>query len=170
MTRQVRRAAHLVRSGASPVTSPVVLIPLLVLCSAAAACGPTNENPPDQLLRDSLGLQETDQVFRVTVSASDNRERPRPPEVRVPPGTFVEFVTTDRRLHTVSFLLDSIPRASADFLTSSGQDRSPPLLELGARFVVSFRDAPPGRYPYRVEGNGEPGRGVVIVEREPPAD
>ncbi|MGD2069297.1 MAG: hypothetical protein PVI57_11535 [Gemmatimonadota bacterium] len=140
----------------------------LVLRSAVAcllvACGSPNEHPPDQVLRDSLGLAETDQVFRVEVVAEDGREDARPPEVTIPPGAFVEFVTGDRRLHTVAFLLDDMDPSTADFLRTTDQVESPPLLELGSRFVLSFRGAPPGRYPYQLEGNGRPARGLVIVE------
>lgn len=128
----------------------------------SVGCG-ANEHPPDQFLQDSLGLEGSDQVFRVELAAESNRETATPSEVRVPPGAFVEFVTTDRRLHTVEFSLDDTSAAGAEFLRDTGQDASPPLLELGSRFVVSFADAPTGRYPYLVEGNGEPVRGVVVV-------
>ena len=33
-----------------------------------------------------------------------------------------------------------------------------------SRFVVSMHGAPSGRYPFRVEGNGESTRGAVVVE------
>ena len=135
--------------------------------SLVAACGQGgNRNPPDQLLRDSLGLEETDRVFRVRVTSVENTESVRPSVLRVPPGAYVEFVTADRRLHTVTFRLDEMSAAAADFLRETRQDASPPLLELGSRFVVAFGDAPPGRYPYRVEGNGEPVRGTVVVAEE----
>lgn len=124
-------------------------------------CGDANEHGPDQLLLDSLGLEPSDAVLRVEISGAGNREAARPRVVRVPVGGFVEFRTSDPRLHSVRFLVDSLPPAAADFLRSTGQTASPPLLELGARFVVTFRGAPEGRYPYVVEGNGETGRGAV---------
>ena len=102
-------------------------------------------------------------MLTVELSAVDNRERLRPAEVTVPPGGFVEFRTTDRRLHTVRFLLDDLSGPAAAFLRDTDQVSSPPLLELGSRFVVTFRDAPEGRYPYLVEGNGQASRGVVLV-------
>jgi hypothetical protein len=137
-----------------------------LLSTALAGCAEDNEHPPDLLLRDSLGLAATDPVLRVEISAADNRERARPAEVRVPRDGFVEFRTADRRLHTVRFVLDGLPPDAADFLRSTEQVASPPLLELDARFVVSFREAPDGRYPYVVEGNGEPARGSVVVGSE----
>lgn len=143
--------------------NPCRLLAAVLVTVLAVGCGRANEHPPDQLLIDSLGLEESDQVFRVELSAEGNRETATPSEVRVPPGAFVEFVTIDRRLHTVAFDLDGAPAAGADFLRETRQDASPPLLDLDSRFVVSFVDAPTGRYPYVVEGNGEPMRGVVVV-------
>jgi hypothetical protein len=86
-----------------------------------------------------------------------------PREVALEPGHFVEFFTEDRRVRTVSFLLDSLNAEQSAFLRSSGQDRSPPLVELETRFVVSFQGAPPGRYPFLVEGNERAISGVVTV-------
>jgi hypothetical protein len=40
-------------------------------------------------------------------------------------------------------------------------------LRLDSRFVLDFREAPAGRYPYAVEGSGASGRGVVIVVKKP---
>ena len=53
--------------------------------------------------------------------------------------------------------------AARTFLEETMQVASPPLLQRDARFVLTFADAPPGRYPYRLEGNREEGRGVIVV-------
>src|SRR5690606_28187848 len=95
------------------------------------------------------------------------RESVQPAEVQVPPGAWVQFATTDRRIHMVAFQLDSLPPEAAAFLRDTGQDASPPLLELDARFVVTLQGAPPGRYPFLVEGNGAPARGAVVIVAEP---
>ena len=134
-----------------------------LLSTALVGCAGDNEHPPDVLLQDSLGLVATDPVLRVELSAAENRERAPPSEVRVPRNGFVEFRTMDRRLHTVRFVLDGLSPEAAEFLRSTEQVASPPLLELDARFVVSFREAPDGRYPYVVEGNGELAHGSVVV-------
>jgi plastocyanin len=135
-----------------------------VLVSGTGCSSPEPDHPPDQLLQDSLGLTEDDAVFRVGLSVREARERLRPAIVWIPSGAWVEFVVEDRRVHTVVFELDSMVTASAAVLRRAGQDASPPLVELGARFLVEFRDAPPGRYPFRVEGSGALARGAVVVE------
>ena len=118
------------------------------------------------MLRDSLGLTEEDRVFRVEVSSEENQEVATPEVVRIPVGAWVEFLVVDHRVHTVNFELSQLPVAQAEYLTKARQDASPPLVSSGTRFVVTFSDAPPGSYPYVLEGSGRAGRGIVIVELE----
>jgi plastocyanin len=115
------------------------------------------------VLRDSLGLGEEDRVHRIRLSSPDNRETVEPGSVEVRPGDWVEFRTADRRVHAVSFVLDSLPPAAVEFLRSSSQESSPPLVEPEARFLVSFEGAPVGRYPFVVAGNGAEARGSIVV-------
>ncbi len=139
-----------------------------LLAILVAGCEPRvpEELQPDSVLRERLGLTEDDEVHRVVLVSTD-REEARPDSTTVPPGAWVEFVTGDWRIHEVRFELDSLAPEAADFLRSSGQVSSPPLLHRDARFVVSFEEAPVARYPYLVEGNLAAGRGVVIVRPRP---
>ena len=91
------------------------------------------------------------------------RERFAPEEVVVRSGAYVQFESADWRVHEIRFELDSLPVAARAFLEESDQVASPPLVDRGARFVVSFVGAPDGRYPFIAEGNRAPGRGVVVV-------
>lgn len=143
---------------------------VLVLCLlGAAACGEQgNPNPPDQLLQDSLGLSGGDRVHRVVLGTRDGDEFADPVQVTIEPGAFVEFFSEDRRVRTVSFFVDSVAPAQAEFLRSTGQDRSPPLVEIESRFLVSFEGAPPGRYPFVVEGNQRAIPGTVVVASPEP--
>lgn len=117
---------------------------------------------PDSLLRAELGLGDTDQVHRVAITGG-RQEEVRPADLQIAQGHWVEFVTADWRVHEVRFETDSLGPEALDFLVASDQVESPPLVELGARFLVSFAHAPEGRYPYVVEGNTLPARGVVVV-------
>jgi len=118
--------------------------------------------PPDSVLRTELGLTDADEVHRVSITGGD-AETVDPAEVTVPSGAWVEFVSTDWWVHQVRFERDSLDAARLAFLVQSDQVGSPPLVDRDARFVVSFSDAPEGRYPYVVEGNGTSARGVVVV-------
>lgn len=81
----------------------------------------------------------------------------------IEPGSYVEFVTTDWLVHEVRFEIDSLGTAQRAFLERTDQVASPPLIERESRYVLSFVEAPPGRYGYRLEGNGRAGRGVIVV-------
>lgn len=134
----------------------------------AGACEEAHpELMPDAILQDQLGLTAGDRVHTIRVSA-DVGERADPMRISVRPGDYVQFVSADWLVHEVSFCLDSLAPPARDFLTRTQQAASPPLLELDARFVVSFEGAPAGRYPYRLVGNRAPGQGVVVVEPPPP--
>lgn len=143
--------------------APLAAAGLAILFCLAAGCADEEGPPPDPMLQDSLGLAAGDRVVRVRIAARDGAETVEPSQVELAPGWYLEFFTRDRRLHTVAFLLDSMSLAQAEFLRSTGQDRSPPLIELDSRFVVSFDGAPPGRYPFLVEGNGEAAHGAAVV-------
>lgn len=124
------------------------------------------EHRPDELLRRELGLTDRDEVHRVLLTSRD-AETLTPDSVAVPPGAWVEFVTGDWRVHEVRFVLDSLGPSGRTFLESTDQVASPPLVDLDARFVVHFGDAPPGHYPFVVEGSGRPAHGVVVVVPRP---
>lgn len=143
----------------------VLAVAALACALAAGACGeaPDPELQPDALLRDSLGLGDDDRVHTVRMSAGNGGERLDPARIQARPGDLVQFVMADPRPRTVSFPDDSLDAGAAAFLRDLGQQASPPLVEGEARFVVSFRDAPEGRYPFLVEGTGGVVGGVVVV-------
>lgn len=142
-----------------PISSAVLVLALLL-----TACGPSvpKENRPDDFLRQHLGLTDKDEVHRVTLTGGSS-EVLDPVETTVPTGAWVEFVTADGRVHEVRFETDSLATDARDFLDRTDQVASPPMVNKGERFVVSFRDAPQGRYPYTAEGNEGPAYGVVVV-------
>lgn len=144
---------------------PISLVGAAAVWAAAAGCRgdpPPPEFPPDSVLRAELGLTDSDAVHRVTITGGAT-EVLDPPEVYVAPDAWVEFVTSDWRVHVVLFEADSLSAEGLAFLQRTDQMGSPPLVDRDARFVVSFSDAPAGRYPYVVEGNGGPAHGVVVV-------
>lgn len=117
---------------------------------------------PDSVLRAELGLTDADRVHRITLSGG-SAEQVAPDSVLVTVGDWVEFVASDWRIHEIRFDAAGLGPEARTFLEGSDQVASPPLMAPDARFVVSFRGAPEGRYPFRVEGNGAAGGGVVVV-------
>jgi plastocyanin len=134
----------------------------LVAVSGSACESPDPELMPDQVLRAELGLTDEDRVHTIRISTGV-AERPDPVSLSVAPGDWVQFVTVDGLVHEVAFELDSLRPVARTFLVRSGQVASPPLLERDARFVVSFAEAPAGRYPYALQGNRAPGAGSIVV-------
>lgn len=135
---------------------------VLILLAAACAGEPDRTLQPDSVLQAELGLTLDDRVFRVAVTGGE-RERAEPAALSIEPGAYVEFHTTDWLVHEIIFDTDSLGVAQRSFLESTDQVASPPLIERASRYVLSFAGAPPGRYAYRLEGNGRPGRGVIVV-------
>ena len=117
---------------------------------------------PDLLLQEELGLTEDDEVHRVELTGAAS-ERATPDSVLVHVGGWVEFFSADWRVHEVHFGRDGLAGEAVAFMEETDQLSSPPLVDRGARFLIDMEGAPPGRYPYRVEGNGPPGHGVVVV-------
>lgn len=135
----------------------------VVLLTWAGGCrGADAELAPDAVLQAELGLTSEDRVHRVLLSGGEH-ERAQPAELQVEPGAYVEFVTNDWLVHEVVFELDSLGPEQRAFLARTDQSASPPLLQRNSRYVLAFTGAPPGRYPYTLEGNGAPGRGVLTV-------
>lgn len=134
----------------------------MVALGAGCADPPDPSFFPDSVLRAELGLTEADRVHRVVLRGGAAEEAV-PDSVALLEGDWLEFVTGDWRVHEVHFEVDALSGPARAFLEASDQLSSPPLVERDARFVVSFREAPEGSYPFRVEGNGTAVRGVVVV-------
>ena len=134
----------------------------LVVLFAACRPEPDPTLQPDTVLQNELGLTLDDRVYRVSVTGGEV-ERSDPAALSIESGSYVQFVTTDWLVHEVRFETDSLGAAQRAFLERTDQVASPPLIERDSRYVLSFVEAPPGRYGYRLEGNGQAGRGVIVV-------
>jgi plastocyanin len=136
----------------------------LVAGLLATGCSdPDPELVPDDRLRAELGLTGDDRVHTITVEAG-TAEEATPDSLEVLVGDLVQFVSGDWMVHEVRFETDALRAPTRTFLEGSGQLASPPLLQRDARFVLTFDEAPPGRYPYRLTGNRAEGAGVIVVK------
>ena len=144
-----------------PLTRAVLVI-AIVAPVASCADPATNDHPPDAVLQTELGLTLQDVVYTIRITGGE-AEVADPPERSIEPGAWVQFVSDDWLVHEVHFETDSLRPEARSFLERTRQVASPPMLQRDARFVVSFEGAPSGRYPFRLEGNRSPGRGVIVV-------
>ncbi len=133
-------------------------------CLAVVGCGIEPKTP--QVVEDATSdphaeIAAVAQV--VQLSGGRDVEHIVPPHLEIETGEWVQFVTLDRRVHTLSFVPDSLSLEALEYLTDTGQLEGPPLLALGSRFLVDFRDAPAGRYVFSSESHGDPVFGSVTV-------
>lgn len=156
-----RRRRRLTQRPTSPGPSRSIL--LFVVALLATACDePDPDLVPDAELQAQLGLDERDRVHTVGLTTG-LVERAEPDSIAVAPGEYVQFVSRDWLVHEVAFDMEALTPEGRTFLERTGQVASPPLLQRGARFVLSFVDAPPGRYPFSLAGNRDAGQGVIVV-------
>lgn len=139
---------------------------LLIFAVALPGCreqARESDLPPDRRLQSELGLEPHERVHQVVVWGGADA-RTEPAELTLAPGEYVQFVTGDSWIHEIRFDADAMSAEAAAFMAGFDQLASPPLVSRGSRFVLSFVGAPPGRYPYRVEGSGPWSDGVLVVE------
>jgi plastocyanin len=70
-----------------------------------------------------------------------------PVNLKASPGDYVRFTTSDSRTHAIVF--DVAAPEIRKFLESTGQLRSPPLVNNGASWVIALDKAPLGTYVFR---------------------
>ena len=142
--------------------SSTLLLLSLGSCGAPAAAEPHEAHG----LRQALGLSNDSEVHQINLGGRGAEEHAVPAIIHVRPGDAVEFRTVDHRVHTVTFVMDSLAPAVRGFLETTGQEASTPLVRRGSRFIVRLKDAPPGRYVFVTEGHGGVARGVLEVDPE----
>ncbi len=109
-------------------------------------------------------------MHQVTLGGRGSEEHAVPTVIQALPGDGVEFRTVDHRVHTLTFLADSLAPSLRDYLEATGQMGSPPLVSRGSRFIVRLEDAPKGRYPFETKGHGGTANGVLVVGSPNPMD
>ena len=130
----------------------------------AMACSPVDQDVLDAL--SALGVEDIGQVYVVSLAGWGGEESTVPDTVRVEPGAVVVFQVADFRVHTVTFLTDSLAAAPGDFIRRVSQGGSPPLIDRGSRYIVPFADAPAGTYPFEIRGFGAAASGAIVVVEE----
>lgn len=148
------------------------LLPFLLLAMGLGSCGGSGGDYQDQELEDArtLGFPRGARVHRVSLGGRGAVEHAVPTRIQAAPGDGVEFRTVDHRVHTVSFLADSLAPEIHSYLERTGQELSMPLVSRGSRFILRLGDAPAGRYVFRSQGHGGYAYGVIEVGTSVPPD
>ena len=139
------------------------LVAATLLLLSGMGCKPIDPTLlPDAQLISELGLTERDRVHTVSLTTEAD-ERADPDSIIVQIGDYLQFVSSDWLIHEVRFDSAEMSDRTRSFMIVTDQMRSPPLLQRGARYVLSFADAPQGAYPFWLEGNRGIGGGVIVV-------
>jgi len=135
-----------------------------LLCLAAFTGCEVDRGPPSHPeLRAELAIGDDVVIHDILLSGRGDQSRLLPAYTEVDAGDLVHFRVMDRRVHRVRFDLDRLPEGGQEFLRDTRQSSPPPLTEQDARLVFTFQGAPPGPYPFRVEGYGPPVEGEIRV-------
>ena len=143
----------------------VGLLLFLILSVGLGGCQETGGEVEDSAAEDAraLGLSSGAQLHRITLGGRGSEEHAVPARIQASPGDAVEFRTVDHRAHTLKFSSDSLSGEVLEFLESTGQLASPPLVFRGSRFILRLQNAPPGLYQFLSEGHGGEARGLIEV-------
>jgi plastocyanin len=139
---------------------------------AAAGCAgeipaeeaPEIESGPVPLERITRPAEDGDVHFVRLVQRGD-RYSFEPAELTLPPGDVLRFVMTGSQPESVAFDPASATPEAAEFIRGRNLHLGVLLTDVGQARDVSFRDAPPGRYPFLSLPHADRGmRGVVTVQ------
>lgn len=158
------------------VVDRLVLAAIAVLAMAAAcdrpapspAPGSGEPDPVEDIVDRITGPGDGGSVHFVLLVQRADQYAFDPVEVTIPSGDVVRFVMAGGQPESIAFDPDAAtPAAAADFIRGASLNLGTLLTESGQAYDVTFRDAPPGRYPFRSLPHGAEGmRGTIIVAGE----
>jgi plastocyanin len=124
----------------------------------------SDEKGPREIVlgTDTMKLPDSVHVATVRMDRSKRAEI-TPAQVTVRTGDLVRFIASDAGAHAIAFDGETLEQGAREFLDRTGQMRSPPFVESGSTWVVSFKDAPPGKYSYRCPTHGVQGEVTVTA-------
>jgi plastocyanin len=137
-----------------------------VLVALVAACDNGLIDKKDRTLElagDTIDVPEGVDLHDVKVAIDAQSRDFDPDNVTASPGDYVRFTTGDSRTHAIVFEL-----AAGDartFLESTGQLRSPPLVNNGASWVIALDKAPAGTYVFRCLMHQQSGQLTVAARQ-----
>jgi plastocyanin len=100
-----------------------------------------------ELAADTIDVPEGIDLHDIKVATDAQSRDFEPDNLTAAPGDYVRFTTADSRTHAIVF--EVAAGDTRTFLESTGQLRSPPLVNNGASWVLALDKAPVGTYVFR---------------------
>jgi plastocyanin len=143
----------------------LALSALVGMAGCDQGVGP-GDSPADTTLLDRLTAAPRGvDVHLVRVVASGDEFGFQPSEVVVRSGDVVRFVMVTSQPQSVAFSVSDLTPGAEQFVRDTDLMHGELLTSAGEVYDVSFRDAPPGRYPFHSIVHAARGmRGVIVVE------
>lgn len=140
-----------------------VVVFLLLLAACERAPLTEQKDRTLELAGDTIELPAGVDLHDVAVRTGEQYRDFEPRQVQARPGDYFRFTTRDSRTHAIVF--EPGDPAVRNWLESTGQLRSPPLVTNGASWVISLEKAPLGSYPFRCLVHDDAGTLTVGAER-----
>jgi plastocyanin len=141
-----------------------VLLPSAA-CDKSGPGGARNDEKGPRVLElagDTVKLPDSVHVATVRIDRTKLAEL-EPATSTVRTGDLLRFMAQDAGAHAIAFDGSALSADARAFMERTGQLRSPPFMAEGSTWVVSFKDAPPGTYPYRCPTHGAQGAITVTA-------
>jgi plastocyanin len=139
----------------------VVVLGLTAGCDRSGSSRADEKGPRVlELSGDTLKVPDSVRVATVRIDRTKLAEL-EPAQSTVRTGDLLRFIAQDAGAHAIAFDGDDMSDEARVFMERTGQLRSPPFMAEGSTWVVSFKDAPTGSYPYRCPTHGI--QGVITV-------
>jgi plastocyanin len=137
---------HLARAGALAVL-------VLAACDKVPGVGPQVL----ELANDTIRLADGVELVEIEVRRGEGGDF-EPAAVSAHTGDVVRFLAEDNGGHALVFESTALTPDVREYLESTGQMRSPPLITTGSAWVVTLDGAPAGEYPFRCSTHSASGR------------
>ena len=139
---------------------------VVVFLMGVAACdnAPLIGDKKDRTLElagDTIDVPEGVDLHDVKLVTNAQHKDFDPKQLQVAPGDYVRFTTGDSRTHAVVF--ETASPEIRTFLESTGQLRSPPLVNNGASWVIALDKAPVGTYVFKCLMHNDSGQLTVAA-------
>lgn len=144
----------------------VALLALLAGCDRGGEERVADDLGPRVLQLDSASVDLPDSIRQLVVRLDRSTAADlAPASAALRTGDIVRFEAGDAGGHAIAFDGAQLPGEARTWLETTGQLRSPPLVNAGNAWVITFDGAPPGEYPYLCVTHGA--RGSLTVSARP---